>query len=101
MDKTYITLNQNNRSTIQLNVWKRNTGQPFYPSGAYYSIKGALKENILVPRSLARTHKNNVWTTVTSVITASAAEYDLYWEIHRYDKDITFHCTKIIVVGND
>jgi len=96
-DKTYIELSRNNKSTVQLNVWNRSTGEAFYPSGAYYQIKGSIKDNVLVSRSAARVYKNQIWTTVTQTITASAAEYDLYWEIHRNDGDITNHCTKILV----
>lgn len=100
MSNTYITLTKNSKATIQLNIWKRNTGQPFSPSGAYYSLKGALKDNILIPRSVASVNENNIWTTITSAITSSAAEYDLNWEIHRYDGDITYHCTKVLVTEN-
>jgi hypothetical protein len=97
-DKTYIELCKDNKSTIQLNLWKRGTGEPFAPSGAYYQVKGSAKGNVLIPRSLAQTYQNQVWTTITNTITASAAEYDLYWEIHRFDGDITNHCTKVLVI---
>lgn len=97
-DKTYIELCKNNKSTLELNLWRRSTGEPFSPSGAYYSVKGSEKDNILIPKSLANVNENKVWATLTSSITASAAEYDVYWEIHRYDGDITNHCTKVLVV---
>lgn len=97
-EKTYIELCQNNKSTVQLNVWKRDTGEPFYPSGANVEIKGSAKDNLLIPKYPARVYQNQIWTTITTSITSSAAEYDLYWEIHRYDGDITNHCTKVLVV---
>lgn len=100
MSKTYITLNKNNRTTVQLNLWRKNTGQEFSPSGAYYSIKGALKDNTLIPRTIAQVSSNSIWATITTTITASAAEYDLYWEIRGNDGDITYHCTKITVIDN-
>jgi hypothetical protein len=31
-------------------------------------------------------------------VTASAAEYDLYWEIHKSGGDVANHCTKVLVV---
>ena len=96
-NKTYIELCKNNVSTVQINVWRRSTGSPFYPSGAYYTVKGAVKDNIIVPRSKARNNKNEVWATITQSVTASAALYDLHWEIYRYDGDITNHCTKLLV----
>jgi hypothetical protein len=97
-DNTYIELNKNNKTTIQINAWNRATGQPFYPSGAYYLIKGTRKDNIIIPRSPARVYQNQIWTTITQTITASAAEYDIIWEIHRIDGDITNHCTKLLVI---
>lgn len=97
-DKTYIELCKNNKSTIQLNLWRRSTGEPFIPSGAYYEVKGSAKDNLLIPRSPANVDQNHVYTTITNTITASAAEYDLYWEIHRFDGDITNHCTKVLVI---
>jgi hypothetical protein len=99
-DKTYIELNKNNKSTIQINVYDRATGQPFYPSGAYYIVKGTRKDNTIISRSAAKVHQNHVWTTITQTITASAAEYDIIWEIHRTDGDITNHCTKVLVVDS-
>lgn len=96
-DKTYIELCKNNKSTIEINVWDRETGNPFYPSGAYYQINGSVKNNVLVPKSLARVYKNQVWATITQSITASATGYDVLWEIHRTDGDITNHCTKVLV----
>lgn len=97
-DKTYIELCKNNKTTIQINIWNRYTGAPFNPSGAYYTIRGSARDNTLVSRSLARTHQNQVWATITQTITASAAEYDVIWEIHRHDRNIVNHCTKVLVV---
>lgn len=97
MDYTYIELKKNNKSTIQINLSKRDTGYPFYPSGAYYQVRGSLKNNVLIPRTAARVYRNQMWTTITQSITSSAAEYDLMWEIHRHDGDITNHCTKLLV----
>lgn len=96
--KTYIELCKNNKSTIQLNVWNRSTGKPFVPSGAYYEVRGTRKNNVLISRSSARVFSNQIWTTITQTITASAAEYDVIWEIHRSDGDVTNHCTKLLVI---
>ncbi len=96
-EKTYIELCKNNKSTIQLDLFDRNTGVPFNPSGAYYSVKGSIKDNLLIPKTPANVYRNQVWTTITQAITASASGYDLYWEIHRTDGDITNHCTKVLV----
>lgn len=96
-DRTYMELCKNDKATIQINIWKKTTGSPFYPSGAYVTVKGALKDNVVVPKTLARNYKNEVWTTITQTVTASAALYDVYWEIHRSDGDITNHCTKLNV----
>jgi len=96
-DRTYIELCKNDKATIQINMWKKTTGTPFYPSGAFYTVKGALKDNVVVPKSSARNYRNEVWATITQTVTASAALYDVYWEIHRTDGDITNHCTKLNV----
>jgi hypothetical protein len=100
MDRTYIQLCTNDKTTIQLNIWRKTTGEPFSPSGAYYTVKGSIKNNIVVPKTLARNHENEVWATITQTVTASAAEYDVLWELHRYDRGITNHCTKLIVVDD-
>lgn len=97
-DKTYIELCKNSKRTIQLNVWVSDTGYPFNPSGAFFEVKGSIKDNIIIPRSPANVYQNQIWATITQSVTSSAASYDLYWEIHRYDRDITYHCTKIIVI---
>ena len=47
-DRTYIELCKNDKATIQINMWKKTTGTPFYPSGAFYTVKGALKDNVVV-----------------------------------------------------
>lgn len=97
MDRTYIELCKGNRSTVQINIWKKTTGSPFYPSGAYFTVKGSAKDTIVIPKTKARNYKNEVWATITQTVTSSAGLYDLYWEIHRYDGDITNHCTKVLV----
>lgn len=99
-DRTYITLCKNNRSTVQVNMWKKTTGEPFYPSGAYFTVKGTEKDTVVMPKTKAGSYRNEVWATITQTVTASAASYDLYWEIYRYDGDITNHCTKILVVDD-
>jgi len=98
MARTYIEVCKDDKATIQLNIWKKTTGGSFSPSGAYYTVKGADKNNIIVPKALARNYQNQVWATITQTVTSSAAEYDLYWELHRHDGDITNHCTKLLVV---
>jgi hypothetical protein len=98
MSKTYIELCKNNKSTIQINIWNRFTGAPFYPSGVFFEVKGSAKDNIIISRSPANVYKNEVWATITQSVTASAANYDLYWEIHRYGGGITNHCTKVLVL---
>lgn len=97
-NKTYMEVCKNDKPTIQINVWDRSTGNPFYPSGAYYQIKGSIKDNILISKTSASVNKNQIWTTITQSITSSAAEYDLLWEIHKNDGSITNHCTKVLVV---
>jgi hypothetical protein len=97
-DKTYIEICKDSKATIQINMWRKTTGTPVNPSGAYYTVKGAEKDNIIVPRSPARNFNNEVWATITNTVTASAALYDVYWEIHRVDGDITNHCTKVLVI---
>jgi len=99
-DNTYIELNQNNKSTVQLNIYRQSTGEPFSPSGAYVEIRGAEKDNIVVAKKPASVSNNQVWTTITQTVTASAAEYLLEWEIHRFDGDITNHYTKVLVIEN-
>ncbi len=97
-DKTYIELCKNSKSTVQINIYRGSTGVPFMPSGAYFEIKGRMKDNVIIPRSPANVYQNQVWAKVTQAVTASAAEYDLYWELRRDDGDITPHCTKILVI---
>lgn len=97
-DKTYIEICKNSKSTIQLNITNRSTGVPFDGIlSASYLVRGAAKDNLLIPKTPAQNIGNQVWTTITQTITASAASYDLYWEIHRWDGDITTHCTKVLV----
>lgn len=97
-DKTYIEICKNSKSTIQLEISNRSTGSPFDSIlSASYSIRGSAKDNLLIPKTPANNYENQVWATITQTITASAANYDLYWEIHRIDGDITTHCTKVLV----
>ena len=98
-DKTYIELCKNDLQTVQINVW-RDTGEPIslIPSGAYYKVLGSEKDNVIIPRSPATIDGNEVYTQIGLSVTASAAEYDLYWELHKTDSDITNHCTKILVI---
>lgn len=96
-DKTYIELNKNNIDTIQLSIWKRTTGYPYSPSGAYYTVKGSAKDNTIIPKTKAGCSNNTIWADITTTVTSSAAEYDVYWEIHRSDGGITNHYTKMLV----
>ena len=96
-DKTYIELCKNNKSTVQINVWREN-GIPFSPSAAYYEVKGSEKENIVVSRSEASVDGNKIYTKIGLSVTASAAEYDLYWELRKDGGDLANHCTKILVI---
>jgi hypothetical protein len=97
-DYTYIEVFQNSKPTVQINAWNRDTGNPFYPSAAYYTVKGSRKENTLIPRTSATVNGNQVYTRITTTITASAAEYDVNWEIRKSGGDVQFHCTKLLVV---
>jgi hypothetical protein len=96
-EKTYIELCKNDIPTVQINVWRDN-GEPLTPSGAYYAIKGSKKDNIIVPRSPASIDGNKVYTQVGLTVTASAAEYDLYWELQKDGGDVANHCTKVLVI---
>lgn len=95
MDNTYQELSLHDRRTIELTIWK-DDGEPFYPSGASYEVKGTKKQTTIVPKGPASVNLNRVYTQVGLSVTASAAEYDVLWEI-RKDGDIHYHCTKLLV----
>lgn len=96
-DKTYIELCKNDIPTVQINIWKDN-GDLVSPSAAYYEVKGSRKDNIIISRSSATVNSNQVYTQLGLSVTASAAEYDIYWEIHKSGGDVANHCTKVLVV---
>ena len=100
-EKTYIELCKNDRPTIQINVW-RDDGTSFSPSAAFYEVKGSAKDNIIVSRSPATVNGNQVYTQLTTTVTGSAAEYDIYWELRKSDDngsgDVANHCTKVLVI---
>lgn len=99
MDKTYQELELNSKQTVGVKIWDKN-GEEFYPSGAYYTVKGTEKQNTVVSRRQASVNGNRVYTQIGLSVTTSAAEYDLLWEI-RKDKVTSkkFHCTKLLVNG--
>lgn len=96
-DKTYIELCKNDKPTVQISVWRDN-GEPISPSAAYYQVKGSEKDNIIISRSPASIDGNKVYTKLGLSVTASAAEYDLYWELRKDDGDLANHCTKVLVI---
>jgi hypothetical protein len=97
MDKTYIEVCKNDKRDIQLNIWK-NDGTSFSPSAAYYEIKGAERDNVIVSKSPASVDNNKVYFKITTSVTASAALYDIYWELHKETGVIDNHCTKLMVL---
>jgi len=99
-DKTYIELCKNDEPTVQINVWRDN-GESFTPSAAFYQVKGSERDNVIVSRTDITTNGidgNKVYTKISLAVTASAAEYDLYWELHKNGGDVANHCTKMLVV---
>lgn len=96
MDNTYMELSTNDRSTIQLNIWK-STGVKFSPSAAYYEVKGAERDNVIVSKSSASIDINKVYFKITESVTSSAALYDVHWELHKDGGDVINHCTKLLV----
>ena len=100
-EKTYLELCKNDKKTVQISVW-RDTGEKLSPSAAYYEVKGSEKDNVVVPRSQAQISNppnyNQIYTQIGPTVTASAAEYDIYWEVHTDDGDQTNHCTKLLVI---
>ena len=96
-DKTYIELCQNDIPTVQINVW-RNDGTSITPSAAFYEVKGSARDNVIISRSPATINGNQVYTQLSLSVTASASEYDLYWELHKDGGDVANHCTKVLVI---
>ena len=100
-EKTYLELCKNDKKTVQISVW-RDTGEKLSPSAAYYTVKGSEKDNTIVSRSQAQIanapNQNQVYTQIGPTVTASAAEYDIYWEINTNDGDKANHCTKLLVI---
>ena len=93
-----IELNKNDVDTIQLSMWIKTIGDPYSPSAAFYTIKGAAKDNTIVPRTQTGQSSNKIWADVTTTVTSSAAEYDIHWEIHKNSTDIVNHYTKLLVL---
>ena len=95
MDRTYQELTQNDRRWVDLKI-NRSTGEAYAPSAAYYEVKGTQRKNIVVPRTVATVNQNRVSAFITETVTASAAEYDLIWEI-RKNQNTDYHCTRLLV----
>ena len=95
MDRTYQELTQNSRKWVDLTI-NRDTGVAYAPSAAWYTVQGALKENVIVPRTPATVNENKLSAHITETVTASAAEYDLIWEIHK-NQNVNYHCTRLLV----
>ena len=96
-DKTYIELCKDNISTVQIQVWRDN-GTAFTPVSASYQVKGSKKDNTIIPYAPANVDGNKVYTQLSLTVTASAAEYDLYWKLFKNGGDIANHCTKVLVI---
>jgi len=98
-DKTYIELCKNDKKTVSIDIWK-DTGEEIIPSAAYYEVKGSIKNNTIVPSLSANIvpNDNRIYAKIGLSVTASAAEYDIYWEIHKSDGDTFHHCTKCLVI---
>ena len=96
-DKTYIEICKNDKKTVQLSVWTTE-GIKLIPSAAYYEVKDSKKNKVIISKSPANIDDNKVYTKITTTVTASANEYDLYWELRRTDGDVDNHCTKILVI---
>lgn len=98
MSKTYIELCKNDKRFVKIDMWN-NAGLAISPSAAYYEIKGSEKDNVIVPRAAAGVDGNEVYAFVTEAVTASAAEYDIYWEMKRFNTgELSNHCTKLLVI---
>ena len=97
-DKTYIELNKNDVDTIQLSMWRKTTGNPYSPSGAFYTVKGAAKDNTIISRTQTGQNSNTISADITTTVTSSAAEYDIHWEIYKNNGGIKNHYTKLLVL---
>lgn len=95
MDNTYQELTQNDKRWIKLNI-TRDNGEGYAPSAANYMVRGADKENTLVPSTPATINGNQISAKITETITVSAAEYDIIWEVKK-DGNTNFHCTRLLV----
>lgn len=95
MDRTYQELTKNDKRWVDLKI-NRDTGEAYIPSAAYYEVKGTEKQNLVVPRSVATIGNNRISAFMTETVTASAAEYDLIWEI-RKNQNKNYHCTRLLV----
>lgn len=95
MDRTYQELTQNDKRWVRLTI-TRNNGEAYAPSAANYEVKGTEKQNTLIPSTPASIDGNEISARITETITASAAEYDLIWEVKK-DRDTNYHCTRLLV----
>lgn len=94
MDRTYQELTQNDRRWVKLTITRND--EAYAPSAANYEVKGSLKQNTLIPSTPASINGNEISARITETITASAAEYDLIWEVKK-DGDTNYHCTNLLV----
>lgn len=95
MDRTYQELTLNDKRWLRINI-TRDNGEAYAPSAANYEVRGTLKQNVIIPSTPATINGNKISARITETITASAAEYDLIWEI-RKNGDINYHCTSLLV----
>ena len=95
MDRTYQELTLNDKRWLRINI-TRDNGELYAPSAANYEVRGSLKQSVIIPSTPATINGNKISARITETITASAAEYDLIWEI-RKDGDINYHCTELLV----
>jgi hypothetical protein len=95
MDLTYQELQLNDRRWIDLKI-NRKTGLPYSPSAANYTVRGTENQNVVVPEQVATVNANVLSAKITETVTASAAEYDIIWEIFK-DGDKNYHCTRLLV----
>ena len=96
MDRTYQTLNKNDRRFVDLNIDRKN-GEAYVPSGASFEVRGHEKHNLVVPRTTATITFNKASALITETVTASAGDYDIHWEI-RKNGNKNYHCTRLLVV---
>lgn len=98
---SYLEVNQNDIRTVEAKIY-RDDGTPYSPSGAFITVKGRQKDNIVVPRMAIKIGgrlKNEIYFRLTDTVTASAAEYDIKWEVRKND-DVAYHCTKLLVIDS-